>query len=201
MDFIALVFLIIILVFWFLKRPPNNKEKKAPPTFKNDSGIKYGDLSVFDTAPKKWETRDALFWGVINSGTCINRKGYFLSECERKFYDNLTAWHGNYCDIHCQVSLGQLTTIPKGTLSDEEYRRFSAIVNNMALDYVLVSKKTNKVVCVIELDDATHQREKRIERDRKLNKILSLAKIGFLRVPVGNVDDKPDIWKERDSIH
>ncbi|GKV90459.1 MULTISPECIES: DUF2726 domain-containing protein [Pectobacterium] len=201
MDFITIVFLIIIFVLWFLKKHPNNKGKKIPPTFKDDGNIEYRDLSVFDTTPKKWGTRDALFWGVINNGCCINRKNYFLTRCEREFYERLSEWYGDYCYIHCQVSLGQLTTIPKGTLSDEEHRRFSAIVNNMALDYVFVSKKTNKVVCVIELDDATHQRENRIERDKKLNKILSLAKIGFLRVPVGNIDNKPDIWKERDSIH
>ncbi|MBN3170981.1 DUF2726 domain-containing protein [Pectobacterium brasiliense] len=200
MDFIALIFL-VILVLWFLTRPPNKGRRKIPPTLKNEHDVEYRDLPVSESTHKKWETRDALFWGVVNSGCCINRKDYFLTRIERAFYERLTVWHGDYCYIHCQVSLGQLTTIPKGKLSDEEYRRFSAIVNNMALDYVFVSKKTNKVVCVIELDDATHQREKRIERDKKLNKILSLAKIAFLRVPVGNVDDKPDIWKERDSIH
>ncbi|MEI3777132.1 hypothetical protein [Pectobacterium brasiliense] len=68
MDFIAIVFLIIILVLWILKKHPNKKGEKTPPTFKDDANIEYRDLSVFDTTPKKWETRDSLFWGVINSG-------------------------------------------------------------------------------------------------------------------------------------
>lgn len=200
MDFIALIFLVVIVI-WFSKKPPSKEGKKTPPVLKKEHGIEYRNLPVSEFSYKKWETRDALFWGVIDKGCCINRKSYFLTECERKFYKKLTVWYGKYCYVHCQVSLGQLTRIPKGTLSDEEHRRFSAIVNNMALNYVLVSKKTNKVVCVIELDDATHQRENRIERDKKLNKILSLAKIGFLRISIGNIDDKPDIWKERDAVH
>ncbi|MEI7203093.1 DUF2726 domain-containing protein [Dickeya dianthicola] len=80
---------------------------------------------------------------------------------------------------------------------ESEYRRFYAILNNMVLDYVLVSKETNKVVCVIELDDDTHQRPDRIERDKKLNKVLLLAKVNFLRVPVNNINVEPEILEGR----
>ncbi len=47
----------------------------------------------------------------------------------------------------------------------------------MAMDYVLVSKKNNKIVCVIELDDPSHERADRIIRDRWLDTIMTLARV------------------------
>lgn len=61
--------------------------------------------------------------------------------------------------------------------SEEERKRFFAIYNGMAMDYVLVSKKNNKIVCVIELDDPSHERADRIVRDRWLNTIMTIARV------------------------
>ncbi|ULR31699.1 DUF2726 domain-containing protein [Dickeya fangzhongdai] len=196
MDFIFVVIVVLILIYW-LKSPKSTNSKKGnvEKTYSAPKGSQYEYRDMF--IPKRIG-RDDLFWGMVNDGVEIKRKGYFLTRSESAFYHNLNKWFGEYCYIHCQVSLGQLIFVPNKSYDDESYRRFSAIVNNMALDYVLVSKKTNKVVCVIELDDETHQRPGRIERDNKLNKILALSKIGFLRVPVDDIDIKPDIWRERD---
>lgn len=49
----------------------------------------------------------------------------------------------------------------------------------MAIDYVLFSKKGNKIVCVIKLDDPSHERVERIIRDRWLNTIMTFAQILF----------------------
>lgn len=47
----------------------------------------------------------------------------------------------------------------------------------MAIDCVLFSKKGNKIVCIIKLDDPSHERVERIIRDRWLNTIMTFAQI------------------------
>lgn len=59
----------------------------------------------------------------------------------------------------------------------------------MAMDYVLVSKKNNKIVCVIELDDPSHERADRIIRDRWLNTIMTIARVPFVRASVTKLDE------------
>ncbi|XEQ06783.1 hypothetical protein LPA67_14725 [Salmonella enterica subsp. enterica] len=62
------------------------------------------------------------------------------------YFDNLEKWFGQYCHIHCQVSLGRLVNFPEQPgFSEEERKRFFMIYNNMAMDYVLVSKRTIKL--------------------------------------------------------
>lgn len=70
----------------------------------------------------------------------------------------------------------------------------------MAMDYVLVSKKNNKIVCVIELDDPSHERADRIIRDRWLNMIMTLAQVPFVRASVTKLEEMPPVWDTRDKI-
>lgn len=67
----------------------------------------------------------------------------------------------------------------------------------MAMDYVLVYKKTKRIVCVIELNDGSHNKKDRIERDRKVAELLKRCDISFLPVSIDKMDIKPDIWKDR----
>ncbi|WP_072115068.1 DUF2726 domain-containing protein, partial [Shigella sonnei] len=107
----------------------------------------------------------------------------------------------HYCHIHCQVSLGRLINFPEQPeFSEEERKRFFAIYNGMAMDYVLVSKKNNKIVCVIELDDPSHERADRIIRDRWLDTIMTLARVPFVRASVTKLEEIPPVWETRDKI-
>ena len=74
------------------------------------------------------------------------------------------------------------------------------IYNGMAMDYVLVSKKNNKIVCVIELDDPSHERADRIIRDRWLDTIMTLARVPFVRASVTKLEEIPPVWETRDKI-
>lgn len=98
-------------------------------------------------------------------------------------------------------SLGRLINFPEQPeFSEEERKRFFAIYNGMAMDYVLVSKKNNKIVCVIELDDPSHERADRIIRDRWLNTIMTIARVPFVRASVTKLDEIPPVWDTRDKM-
>lgn len=126
------------------------------------------------------------------------RSGYLLSEVENIYRENLEGWFGRYCYVNSQVSLGQLIDFPaQNKFSQEERKRFFAIFNGMAMDYVLVSRKTNRIVCVIELNDASHNEPERMERDRKLSALMKVSEIPFMYVNINQIGIEPDIWSER----
>ncbi|AKJ43985.1 hypothetical protein QQ39_17360 [Pragia fontium] len=138
---------------------------------------------------------------MIEEGLHIEGKKYVCSFTENEYLKNLITWFDKNCFINCQVSLGQLMIFPdQPGFSDEERKRFFSIYNSMTMDYVLVSKKTYQIVCVIELDDISHEKEERIERDKKLNELMSVAKIPLLHVPVSEMHVQPDIWGCRKAI-
>ncbi|EAA9736487.1 DUF2726 domain-containing protein [Salmonella enterica] len=149
----------------------------------------------------RWQERDELFQGMVDEGVWLEGKEWLITRSEKIYFDNLEKWFGQYCHIHCQVSLGRLVNFPEQPgFSEEERKRFFMIYNNMAMDYVLVSKKNNKIVCVIELDDPSHERADRITRDRWLNIIMSIAQIPFVRASVTKIDEEPPVWQTRDAV-
>ncbi|EAO2685746.1 DUF2726 domain-containing protein [Salmonella enterica] len=138
---------------------------------------------------------------MVDEGVWLEGKEWLITRSEKIYFDNLEKWFGQYCHIHCQVSLGRLVNFPEQPgFSEEERKRFFMIYNNMAMDYVLVSKKNNKIVCVIELDDPSHERADRITRDRWLNIIMSIAQIPFVRASVTKIDEEPPVWRTRDAV-
>ncbi|HAF2545876.1 TPA: DUF2726 domain-containing protein [Salmonella enterica] len=137
---------------------------------------------------------------MMHEGVFLRKKrdGYLLTEIENIYRDNLEAWFGKYCYINSQVSLGQLIDFPEQAhFSYEERKRFFAIFNGMAMDYVLVSIKTNKIVCVIELNDLSHDIPERTERDRKLSALMKASEIPFMSINIDQINSEPDIWTER----
>ena len=54
-------------------------------------------------------------------------------------------------------------------------------INRKSVDYVLLNKETLKVVCAVELDDRTHDSEKRQKRDAEVERILKGADIPLVR--------------------
>ena len=141
------------------------------------------------------DDKNALFWAMIDDGVQLIGKEYLTTVTEKNYYDNLIGWFGQTCCIHCQVSLGRLFIFPKQEgFTAEEQMRFFSIYNHMSLDFVLTSKFDNKIICVIELDDKTHEEEKRKQRDSMLNCLLEKVNIPYLHVAVESINNKPFVW-------
>jgi hypothetical protein len=58
--------------------------------------------------------------------------------------------------------------------------------NRSYLDYVICDEQATKPLLIIELDDATHNTEKRKEQDQMKNAVIQDAKIPLYRVKVGD---------------
>lgn len=60
------------------------------------------------------------------------------------------------------------------------------------LDFVLIDRTTSRIVLAIELDDKSHDRPERKERDVFLNRALEAAAVPLLRIPAArsyNLDE------------
>jgi very-short-patch-repair endonuclease len=79
------------------------------------------------------------------------------------------------------VSLNNLVTVKNGTGS---YLAFHNKVDRKSVDFVLFDRSTISPVLALELDDASHDREDRQERDAFVDRVLAKAGLPLLHVRV-----------------
>lgn len=106
-----------------------------------------------------------------------------LSQPEQVLYFRLVqALPGHI--ILAQVQLSRLLGVKKGN----NYQAWSNRINRMSADFV-VCNKDSSIVAVIELDDATHQREDRQAADTKKDKALESAGVQIVRWQAKSIPD------------
>jgi len=109
-------------------------------------------------------------------------KRYLMSKAERSFFGVLeqVADSSRYY-IFPQVSLNNLVTVEKGTGS---YQTYHNKVDRKSVDFVLFDRNAMSPVLAIELDDSSHDREDRQERDAFVDRVLAKAGLPLLHVRV-----------------
>ncbi|MFA5170444.1 MAG: DUF2726 domain-containing protein [Sulfuriferula sp.] len=87
-----------------------------------------------------------------------------------------------------QVQLSRILKVKKGNNTQAWLNR----INRMSADFV-VCNKNSSIVAVIELDDASHNTEKRQQADAKKDKALTAAGIKIHRWNVKNIPNEDAI--------
>ena len=90
--------------------------------------------------------------------------------------------------ILAQVQLSRLLGVKKGN----NYQAWFNRINRMSADFV-VCNKDSSIVAVIELDDATHQKEDRQVADAKKDKALASANVRVIRWQAKAIPDVANI--------
>ena len=103
----------------------------------------------------------------------------FLSPAETSFYQVLKTMVGERLVIFPQVSLAGIFF----TFGDER-QTYQNKIDRKIVDFLLCDAKTLKPILAIELDDASHHRPDRQERDVFVEKVFETAKLPLARVPV-----------------
>lgn len=112
-------------------------------------------------------------------------KEEFITENELKLYKVLKkVAYELKLDIFTQVALNRILEVNNRRKQQQLRNR----IDRKSIDFVLYDEKTKKIVCCIELDDSTHEREERIERDLFLDKIFKDT-IKLIRIKVQNYYD------------
>ncbi len=106
----------------------------------------------------------------------------FLSPAELSFFRVLQQAVGDSVTICTKVSLGDLFYPKSGNRSDNQIYRNK--INRKHVDFLLCASDTMHPLVGIELDDASHQKTQRQQRDRFVEQVFSVAKLPLYRQQV-----------------
>lgn len=110
-------------------------------------------------------------------------KKYIMTETELKFYkklkNGLKERNINY-NIFPQVDLERIIQVKNNNNSDRNR------IKSRSIDFTITSEDCCKIICCIELDDYTHNKNNRIERDNFINNLFNSVNIKLIRIKVNN---------------
>lgn len=120
-----------------------------------------------------------------NSNELYNFKtyNYIMTKTEEKFYKELKNQllaNNIKCNIFPQIGLERIIQTKNNDFADRNR------IKSRSIDFTITDETDNKIICCIELDDYTHQRADRIERDNFINELFKTVKIKLVRMTVSN---------------
>ena len=104
----------------------------------------------------------------------------FLSHAEFSFYKVLSSLNGTQLAIQSKVRLADIFFVAR---PNENVTYFNRIAQKH-LDFLVCDSITMKPLLGIELDDSSHNRDSRQERDDFVEKVFQAAGLPLLRLPV-----------------
>ncbi len=113
----------------------------------------------------------------------------FLSPAEFSFYKILEGVVGERLRIQVKVRLADIFFVAR----PNENRAFLSKISQKHLDFLICDAVTMKPLFGIELDDASHKKTDRKERDAFVNDVFYAAKLPLLRFPVQRAYSRDDI--------
>lgn len=106
-------------------------------------------------------------------------KQFFMTRAENDFYQGLVRAVGDRYAIFAQV---HLPDIVDEKIPGQDWRAARARINRKSIDFVLCDKQYLNPKLAVELDDASHEREERQERDGFVQEVLRMAELPLLRI-------------------
>ena len=104
---------------------------------------------------------------------------FLLTQNEAAFFRALTAAVADRYRISCKVRLADIITC-----SDRDWKRgYANRISQKHIDFVVSCAQTSRIVAGIELDDRSHRRQERRERDAFVNRLFRDARVCLIRVP------------------
>ena len=139
----------------------------------------------------------ALLW-VLWSARKGQYKAYerldsILTPPEQYFYRCLLSVLKDRALVMPKVRIADIIKVRRHIPRQYFWRYFSRI-SQKHIDFVLVDPKTFKTLCVIELDDKSHVRIDRMQRDWFVNKIMVQTGIPIHRFPVRRRYNRAEIF-------
>jgi hypothetical protein len=108
------------------------------------------------------------------------RRDYLFTKAERSFYGVLEQAVGDRYRIFAKVGVDDILWIDKGTGSHQTWRNK---IDRKHIDFLLCDRDAIRPLIALELDDRSHERADRAERDHFLDQAFAAAGLPLLRVP------------------
>ena len=119
-----------------------------------------------------------------------------LTNNEREFYETLKKVVKDDLIIFSMVRLADLFSIDNGKAYQASLNR----INSRHVDFLLCHNDTLKPVAAIELDDKSHERSDRIQRDVFVNQLFDSADLPLLRYPSKVRYSRDDVFEMLNPI-
>lgn len=114
-------------------------------------------------------------------------KRYIITKNELNFYKVLIEIAKELdLILFTQVSLYNILIMKENLDYSTRTKYFNKIASK-SIDFVLADKENCRIKLCIELDDKTHNKRNRIERDNFINELFKDLEINLLRYPVYNI--------------
>lgn len=126
-------------------------------------------------------------------------KKLLLTKNEWAFYKGIKqVCNENNLHIISKVRLADLVEVKKEIEYKDKQKYFNKI-KNKHIDFVLCNPDNLAVIALVELDDKSHERKDRIERDNFVNKLCE--EVGYKLIRTYKYDDFESVLKNEGIIH
>lgn len=149
----------------------------------------FGVIAIISVALKFL----GLLTGRGKAPSYYEAKGGLLTPAELKFLGVLDQVIGTHYRIMAQVRLADVIKVKKGLDKSTRSSAFNRI-KSKHLDFVACDVTDLSVKFAIELDDSSHNRPKRKERDAFLEEAMESAGVPLYRFPVKREYDPQEIY-------
>lgn len=109
---------------------------------------------------------------VIKLPYMYTRKKYVMTYVESELFRRLDRLFGSKYFVFPQVHISSLLN---HKLKGQNWRGVLSKIQRKSVDFALVGKETLETRCAVELDDATHDSQNRMERDSLVDEAFSRA--------------------------
>ncbi len=117
-----------------------------------------------------------------------------MSPVELKFFRALEAAVGSNFRVFSKVRLADIVQ-PVKTGDNRAWYSAFGVIKSKHVDFVVCDPKTLEFRIVVELDDNSHERGDRIERDQKVDDILKQAEIPIIHFPAKSAYSANEIYR------
>lgn len=115
-----------------------------------------------------------------------------MTAAEQAFFDVLEPLVRSACRVSSNVRLLDLFEVRQGRGQQAAFNKIS----RKHIDFVLTEHGSSRILCAIELDDSSHKRPDRIERDAFVNQLFAANGLPLLRVPFAWTYNVPGLRAE-----
>lgn len=109
-------------------------------------------------------------------------RDHFLSPAELSFYQVLRTTLAGRATLSAKVALADLFWV-KSPGDASRFRIYTNKIDRKHVDFLLCDPATMQPLLGIELDDKSHQREDRRDRDEFVDQVFAAAKLPLLHIP------------------
>lgn len=167
-PFIIIVLIVIAMTFKSIIQPlfklaTQQKPKSTPPR----------------VAPRTRGLSEPEVYPYVSCGS-------ILTPAELAFFKALRPVINEQWHIFTKVRLEDIINVKPGLERKVAYG-FRGRIKSRHIDFVLCDKDTLEILMCIELDDSSHQRKDRIERDKFVDKAIRDADLTIIHIPVRRI--------------